>query len=314
MVGRLLMAARGSGGFTVPPIPEKGRWARQGTVLVAAATWEGLGILEPSVLYESSTFKMWYRGGGLHGPTNAFGYATSSDGLTWTKGTNPQFGNGTGGEASNVICPTVVKVGATYYLYYSRLTDNTLKVATSSDGLTWTIQGTTMAKPAGFTYWGNTSVWNEGATWKMLVEAYVTAAALWKIHYATSSDGIAWTMGNSGNPLTSLSVGGMYGGPNVQTISGVYQCWYHAATSGNLPTDLYRAYSTDAINWTVVTPNPLLTHLGSAYEIDQIADPAVVEVGGTSYLFYDADDNTTDIAAIKVATFAGTLAQIVAGW
>lgn len=40
---------------------------------------------------EGSTYRMWYSGGEQNEP-NAIGYATSPDGLTWTKNeTNPVF-------------------------------------------------------------------------------------------------------------------------------------------------------------------------------------------------------------------------------
>lgn len=310
---RLLMAGGGAGGFTIPA--ERDRWVRQGAVLTATETWEGLGILEPSVIYESG-FKMWYRGGGLHGPNSRVGYATSSDGLSWSKlGTSAILGDGAGGESNRVICPNVRKFGSTYYVYYSEIDTTVLKCAASANGTSgFALTDTGLALPTGCLYFGNVSVWLDGSTYKALVEAYHDPSSLWKTYYATSSAiATGWSLGNSGNPLTTLSVGGMWGGPDVQTINGRLESWYHAAVSGNTPTDIYRAHSTDAITWTQIAANPVLTHTGSAFEIDQIADPCVLEVSGASYMFYDADDNGTDIAAIKLATFAGTLASLVVG-
>lgn len=298
---------------------EKGRWVRQGAVLLPAVGWEGPGILEPTVIYAGAAdWRMWYRGGGIHQEVGAqIGYATSADGITWARsGSNPILGQGIGGEANLTIAPSVCMFGSTYYIYYSEITTGKLKVAYSADGITsLTVADTGLALPSGSPYFGNNSVWLEGSTYYALVEAYITAAALWKTYLASSSSATSgWTYLNSGNPLTSLSVGGGFGGPdNHHTINGLDHVWYHAATSGNKPSDLYRAHSSDRINWTVVRPAPALTHLGSAYEVDQVADPCVLEVSGASYLYYDADDNATGIAAIKLATFAGTLSQLVGG-
>lgn len=140
---------------------------------------------------------------------------------------------------------------------------------------------------------------------------------LWEIHLFKSTDGgTTWTAQNSGNPLTSLQIhaGGAYGGPGIYPtqVGGLYQLWYHAVNaSGDLPTDIYRATSPDLINWTPITPNPVLTHLGSGFEFDQVADPCVVEVAGTSYLFYDGDNNGTSTAAIGVATIGEPVANVI---
>lgn len=316
MTRRLLLgASRGGGQFI--RLPEQGRWVRQGAVLTAGGGWESNGILEPTVIYVGANdWRMWYRGGGLSAASQA-GYATSTDGLSWTKyGSNPILGNGVGGEANRLICPYVVKVGSTFYLYYSEIDTQVLKVATSSTGFSgFTIHSTGLSKPSGTLYFGNTVAWNEGgSTWKMLVEAYHDGDALWKTYYATSSDGLSWTLGNGGAALSTLSPGGLFAAPHPPYLyHGLYNGWYHGATSGNLPTDIYRAQSADLIDWTQIDPNPVLTHLGTDYEIDQVADPHVIEVAGKSYMYYDADDNVTFEAAIKLATFDGSLGQLING-
>ncbi len=82
-------------------------------------------------LLTSGTYKMWYRGKG----DDAFGrifYATSPDGLTWTKYDNsyPPDSDSTStngripigsfgmGDMSRVASPVVIKDGATYKMWY----------------------------------------------------------------------------------------------------------------------------------------------------------------------------------------------------
>lgn len=320
MSRRLLMAAAGAGGaFVTPLIPEQGRWVRASAILTAG-TGEGLGVLEPFPLTVSSTVRLYYRSGGVHGPNRSVRYATcaTSDDLTdpakWTKH-GSIFGNGTGGESDEAMAPFVIVVAGTYYLYYNTGID--IRCATSADGLTgWTLHGSCATLPMGMVYWGNPCVVVSGGTFYMTLELY--DGTIWQTRLLSSADGFTYAMLNSGNPLTTLQVhaGGMYGGLDLHLMSGVYQGWYHAADAvGNLPTDLYRAYTSDLLTWTKVTPSPLLTHSGTDYEIDQVADARVLEVSGTSYLFYDADDNITDISAIKIATVSGaTIADIVNGY
>jgi predicted GH43/DUF377 family glycosyl hydrolase len=55
-------------------------------VLSADSPWEKVAVMCPHVLYDDETrmYRMWYSGGEQYEP-NAIGYATSPDGLTWTK-------------------------------------------------------------------------------------------------------------------------------------------------------------------------------------------------------------------------------------
>lgn len=319
---RLLMVAGAGGGtFTLAPPavpPFDSSWTRYGSnpIMTPAVSWEETAVQEPMVLYESGAWRMWYTGGWTHPGT---GYATSTDGLTWTKyASNPVYGQGGSGYANTADCPEVTKVGSTYYLFTSGgvTTSNpftTFRVATSTDGIAWTTQSSSIAIGSGKTLWGNRTVWIESGTWYMLQESGPTP---WEIYLYTSSDGLTWSIANSGAPLTTLQVatGGMYGGPglatdstgaNTPTFSGTYHAWYHAApAAGNNPTNIYHATSSDRITWT--RTGAVLTHTGSGDEADQIADPSIVVVNGTAYLFYDAVINATERGVLMLATAPAT--------
>lgn len=62
-------------------------------VLSAEAGWEKVAVMSPHVIWDGheKLFKMWYSGGEQYEP-NAIGYATSPDGIIWTKHqANPIF-------------------------------------------------------------------------------------------------------------------------------------------------------------------------------------------------------------------------------
>src|SRR5262249_8674879 len=63
-------------------------WKRRSDkpVLSAEKPWEKVAVMCPHVLYDDKDkgFRMWYSGGEQHEP-DAIGYATSKDGLKWTK-------------------------------------------------------------------------------------------------------------------------------------------------------------------------------------------------------------------------------------
>lgn len=289
-------------------------------ILSPAVTWEGAALEEPSILYESGTWKMWYTGGWT---SSAMGYATCTSDPTvaanWTKyASNPVLGQGGSSVAGFVSGNNVVKVGSTYYAYYYDANGGgNLKVSTSAAGIAWGTPTTAIASNAvaWMSGWANAFVWNEGgSTWKMLVEGKSTGTGTpWRIAYATSTDGLTWTVVGTG-PLTSLVVSGgnQCGGPWLAnggaTINGRYQLFFHAG-DGNF-TSIYHAYSSDAQNWTVIA-TPELIQNGSAYELQQAADPSVVEVSGVSYLFYDGVDNAAPHGYINVATYPGTTANLV---
>jgi predicted GH43/DUF377 family glycosyl hydrolase len=62
-------------------------------VISAEAAWEKVAVMSPHVIWDNGAqlFKMWYSGGEQYEP-NAIGYATSPDGIIWTKHqANPIF-------------------------------------------------------------------------------------------------------------------------------------------------------------------------------------------------------------------------------
>ena len=60
-------------------------------VMISEYPWEGFSVMNPCVLYENGTYRMWYAAGETYEP-NALGYAESSDGIRWTKSRiNPIF-------------------------------------------------------------------------------------------------------------------------------------------------------------------------------------------------------------------------------
>ena len=75
--------------------PDGKTWTRTATrpVLAPEAPWEKAAVMCPHVLWdeEAKRYQMWYSGGEQYEP-DAIGYATSPDGLSWTKhADNPIF-------------------------------------------------------------------------------------------------------------------------------------------------------------------------------------------------------------------------------
>lgn len=300
-------------------------------IITPTQTYDNDAVIEPSVLYESGTWKMWY--GGWHGVTNVecINYATCTGDPTvagnWTKyAGNPVVGSSSSGLTGG---PCVAKVGSTYYIYYfDAAGGGNIKVATSTDGISWGTASTALSKTAAawVTGWTNVFVWNEGGTtWKMLVEGPPSAggAVLANISYATSTDGLSWTPQGTGfvtglvnSPGTEAGGGGPWLSGGGAKVNGRYQMWLHGSNVAAW-SDIYHAYSTDAQNWTVTSPAkpemvpPTNGTVTTSSTIQQAADPCVVEVNGTSYLFHSGVNNNPTSGNIYVATYPGPIADLV---
>jgi len=107
----------------------------------ASGAWDDDQLASPCVIFDQGLYKMWFSG--YDGSVWKIGYATSTNGNSWTKyGSNPVL-SGSSGEwdANGVRDPWVLKLGNTYHMWYiGWITTSGYYVghATSSDGTSWT--------------------------------------------------------------------------------------------------------------------------------------------------------------------------------
>jgi predicted GH43/DUF377 family glycosyl hydrolase len=120
-------------------------WDRQSDkpVLSPEQPWEKVAVMCPHVLYDDQKklYRMWYSGGEQYEP-NAIGYATSADGLKWTRhDKNPIFRPEPKNdwEKDRVTACQVVKQGDWYVMFYIGFRDQhsaQIGLARSKDGIT----------------------------------------------------------------------------------------------------------------------------------------------------------------------------------
>jgi hypothetical protein len=131
-------------------------WEPKGVVLKPGrdGDWDGLLVGRPSVLFEDGIFKMWYDGrkdlplgapaeGVPKSPMSrrSVGYATSPDGLRWTKHPgNPVLGGDAGGV-------DVERLGSSYVMAYE--SHEGTRGATSDDGISWKDRGLWVPRSGG---------------------------------------------------------------------------------------------------------------------------------------------------------------------
>ena len=121
--------------------------------LGVSATWDDYHVYAPSVVFDGSTYHMWYGGRPSSSGTLRIGYATSTDGETWFRiGGNFALDKGSGGsfDDTHVNNPSVAMLDNGYVMAYSGHSGSywRLGLAFSPDGFNWTKSGSNPV-PAG---------------------------------------------------------------------------------------------------------------------------------------------------------------------
>jgi len=106
-------------------------------------TWDESTVEGQYIIKESNVYKMWYSGCSAMHPRYAIGYATSPDGIHWTKDTlnNPVLDADTAQwEIEGVGYCTVLSDSGSYKMWYVGLNTSgvgNIGYATSTDGINW---------------------------------------------------------------------------------------------------------------------------------------------------------------------------------
>ena len=141
----------------VPFTPPFGKWSRLSVDPIVSPKGDGFesaGTFNPSVVKKDGKFVMLYRAQDRKG-TSALGYATSDDGIHFTRRPEPVMVSSAPYEkGGGVEDPRLQKIGDTYYLTYTGYNnvdgaaadkkDAQLCLATSADLVHWQRQGVIM--------------------------------------------------------------------------------------------------------------------------------------------------------------------------
>jgi predicted GH43/DUF377 family glycosyl hydrolase len=254
--------------------------------LGTGGSWEDVVVGAPTIMLKDNTYHMWYSG---HDNTNyRIGYATSSDGTSWTKyGSNPVLNLGAGGQwdDGHVAGPTILLKDGSYLMWFGGQDGATWRIgyATSSDGTSWTKYGSNPVLNLGAGgQWDDAGIFEptviyENNLFHMWYIGY--DGAVYRIGYATSSDGTSWTKYGS-NPVLNLGAGGqwddvMVSHPTVIYENNLFHMWYEGRDGTS-----YRigyASSSDGKNWEKASNNPILDISSSGnWDDDYISGPSIM--------------------------------------
>ncbi len=189
-----------------------------------SGSWDDGEVYNPTVLKDGGVYKMWYTGWSPSTRLPRIGYATSPDGITWTKHAGSVLDLGASGtwESYGVGAPTVTKDGGLYEMWYEGEDAGgwwRIGYATSSDGINWTKDSHNPVLLEGAS--GSWEEWGLGAPavikegtryhmWYHGTDAYDGV----RIGYAVSQNGYAWTK-SSENPVIDRGSGGNWDAAGV---------------------------------------------------------------------------------------------------
>jgi hypothetical protein len=227
--------------------------------------WDEASAADPAVLITGVGLQMWYVGSDVFGQ-RAIGYASSLDGLTWTKYEGNPILRPDSTDADSFGYPTVVQDGSgNYGMWYSG--GGRIWFAVSSDGLNWSkYVDNPVLSP------GLPGDWDDGRVYAPVVFAGSDKYEMWyvgesagaseaQIGYAWSSNGFTWTKSLS-NPVL-IGCAECWENATVANPAVIaegmtsYKMWYRGGDS-----DLQaigQAVSTDGLNWMKHDNNPVLT-------------------------------------------------------
>jgi hypothetical protein len=235
------------------------------------------------VLREDGAYKMWYRGR----PDRAIGYATSPDGIQWTKHPgNPVFTGGPSSWETYTAWCTVTPGSTDYTMWYTGYNvardRGSIGRATSPDGIQWqrdTVHNPLLSPgPTGSWDDGvvcNPSVFAVGNTMFMLYEGRPASGnPPWQVGLARSTDGgMTWAK-EAANPVLRRGTGGSWdadyvGLGSVLLIGDTCHVWYPGSRE-NTAVNLWKVgHATEDLADLIVSADEPSRALPAAFALEQ---------------------------------------------
>jgi hypothetical protein len=216
-------------------------------------------IMPGSLIKDGGIYNMWYSAFKLNTNSRDIGYATSSDGISWTKHNAAVLVSG--------YRPSVILENGTYKMWF---TTSSISYAESADGISWTTQSIVLGGNARYP-----CVLKDGDTYKMW---YTDITGINDIKYASSPDGTNWDTIDS--PY--------FVGQGTLVLKDVdhYSMWFE------LDDAIHYATSSDGISW-LQHGIALDFSLPVAWDDAWVGRPVVIDDDGSHKMWYAGSHETT---------------------
>jgi predicted GH43/DUF377 family glycosyl hydrolase len=207
-----------------------------------AGSWDAEEVIHPEISFDDTTYHMWYLG--TDNPSwygYRVGYATSPDGINWTKAdsVNPVLDLGDPGEWDSATLGghSVFFDGDTFHMWYAGCdgpdwANGCIGYATSPDGINWTKDTLNSPVFCGTSNWESVGVYTPSTIvtdsgYEMLYLGYNGLNDY--IGYAISTDGINWVPSDS--YVLDAGISGNWDDayvahPHILLDDTTYNMWY----------------------------------------------------------------------------------------
>ena len=233
-------------------------------------SWDDELIARLYTIFDGSVYHGWYAG--YDGNNTRIGYASSPDGISWTKHPAPVLDHGQSGSWDELVVyqPSVMFDGTTYRMWFgghNGPNNRQIGYATSPDSINWTKYGSNpVLSPGPPGSWDDEYV---DSPWVIFIKGkyhmWYTGSngSVVQSGHATSLDGIIWEK-DTLNPILPAGEAGSWdeGGAYQPCVLIGNDSTYHMFYSGGgyLQWKIGYAYSSDGQNWTKYSGNPVMQH------------------------------------------------------
>lgn len=263
----------------------QGSWARRASVMHDGTVWRMMFI----TTFDES---------GQHVPADGQAHvvsAISPDGISWTV-SGVVLSPDQPWASLHLLSTALLRHGATYYLYVVGYPGNTIGLATSEDGESWSWHSSNpVLQPPGIHALGSVLYNEELSRFEMWYTSGGSSWAPFVLSFATSADGVSWTVHEPA--VLSYDESTLFDENSVSVIraDGQYELYF-----GSHQNDIRRATSPDGISWSLDEQcNPVLAPQSGQWDSAVIRWPSMVSTSdGQRVLYYTGDAGEPTLGAI----------------
>ncbi|MBI4430003.1 MAG: hypothetical protein HY562_12895, partial [Ignavibacteriales bacterium] len=263
------------------------------------------------VIRQGSTYQMWFTG--RDGKLSRSGYATSRDGIFWTKyRSNPVLSvTPQSWDKREAYMPYVIFSDSMYQMWYTGAVNagGWIGYATSLDGIEWkkealpVLNKGPLAWDAGSVIHASVLGPDEAGAFKMWYWGMGSTFTQMQIGYATATDAKTWT--KHGDPVLTIGSSGSWDDNRVQTPRTIFNGQFYEMWYAGTKTDINRSFigyasSLDGIHWSKSPDNPVIKPGRAGLWDDESIWPGDIRLEDNIYYMwyigYDGSKRRTGLA------------------